>query len=163
MVHCGQAEAKDSQGPCVHPVPKRGLPMLKCELEVFFLLKVSPAIHSFSNVIGEPALLWKVYNIETGKIMKAGFESEDDAKDWLEERFEDLADEYAAEEMDQDEEEDWREANDEEQEDVVAAPASEEEDAAYVDDDDDDYVDDDEEESDEDSLDEVFEDEDDED
>jgi hypothetical protein len=121
---------------------------------------VSPAIHSFSNLIGEPALLWKVYNIETGKIMKAGFESEDDAKDWLEERFEDLADEYAVEEMDQDEEDDWREAN-EDDEDAVASPVADD-DVDYADDDDE-YLDEDDEESDEESLDEVFEDEDDED
>jgi hypothetical protein len=115
----------------------------------------------FSNLIGEPALLWKVYNIETGKIMKAGFESEDDAKDWVDTRFEDLADEYAVEEMDQDEEDDWREANEEDADEVVAAPVAEDE-VEYADDDDE-FLDEDDEDSDEESLDEVFEDEDDED
>ncbi len=115
----------------------------------------------FSNLIGEPALLWKVYNIETGKIMKAGFESEDDAKDWVDTRFEDLADEYAVEEMDQDEEDDWREANEEDSDEVVAAPAVE--DDVEYEADDDEYLDEDDEESDEESLDEVFDDEDDED
>lgn len=115
----------------------------------------------FSNLIGEPALLWKVYNIETGKIMKAGFESEDDAKDWVDTRFEDLADEYAVEEMDQDEEDDWREANEEDADEVVAAPVAEDE--VEFADDYDEYLDEDDEDSDEESLDEVFEDEDDED
>jgi hypothetical protein len=119
-----------------------------------------PSNPLFLNIDWRTALLWKVYNIETGKIMKAGFEAEDDAKDWLEERFEDLADEYAVEEMDQDEEDDWREANDEEEA-VVVAPAAEEE-VEYADDDDD-YVDEDDEEADEESLDEVFEDDDDDD
>ena len=128
--------------------------MLRFEMET----AKSPQQFTHSQMIGEPALLWKVYNIETGKIMKAGFESEDDAKDWLEERYEDLADEYAVEEMDQDEEDDWRDANDEDNDEVVAAPAAEDE-IEYGDDDE--FLDDDEEDSDEESLDEVFDDDDD--
>lgn len=55
-------------------------------------------------------LLWKVYNIQSGKTIKAGFESEDDAKDWLELKGEDFQDLYEAEEMDQDEVEEWLES-----------------------------------------------------
>jgi hypothetical protein len=82
-------------------------------------------------------LLWKVYNIESGKIMKAGFESEEDAKEWLEARYEDLADEYMIEET---------------------VLADDEDDAFY---DEEDEEDDD--ESDEESLEDMYEDEDDED
>lgn len=97
-------------------------------------------------------MLWKVYNIETGKILKAGFDNEDDAKDWLEERADKLADEHVVEEMDTDEIEEWKEENEEEEVE------------AKVEDDDDEYVDDDDdEESDETSLDELYEDEDDDD
>lgn len=104
-------------------------------------------------MIGDKTLLWKVYNIETGKILKAGFDNEDDAKDWLEERAEKLADEHVVDEMDTDEIEEWKEENEEEE--VVAK----------ADEDDDDFVDDedDEEESEETSLDELYEDDDDDD
>ena len=46
--------------------------------------------------------------------MKAGFETEDEAKDWLEAREEDLEDVYMVEEMDQDEADEWSEAQDKE-------------------------------------------------
>jgi hypothetical protein len=54
-------------------------------------------------------LLWKVFDIQTGKILRAGFESEDEAKDWLELKSDDLQENYEVEEMDPDEEEEWRE------------------------------------------------------
>ena len=88
-------------------------------------------------------MLWKVYNIETGKILKAGFDSEDDAKDWLEERADKLADEI----------DEWKEANEDEEEE---AQEEEEEEDEYVDDDAED-------DSDETSLDELYEDDDDDD
>ena len=55
-------------------------------------------------------MYWKVYHVDTGKIVKAGFENEEDAKDWLEAREEDLEDIYMVEEMDQDEAEEWEES-----------------------------------------------------
>lgn len=104
-------------------------------------------------MIGDKTLLWKVYNIETGKILKAGFDNEDDAKDWLEERAEKLADEHVVEEMDTDEIEEWKEENEEEEVEEKEEEAEE----------DDDFDDDDEEESEETSLDELYDDEDDDD
>jgi hypothetical protein len=105
-------------------------------------------------MIGDKTLLWKVYNIESGKILKAGFDNEDDAKDWLEERAEKLADEHVVEEMDTDEIEEWKEENE-------AEEVEEKEEEA---DEDDDFLDDDdEEESEETSLDELYDDEDDDD
>ncbi|SMF33855.1 hypothetical protein [Pseudobacteriovorax antillogorgiicola] len=59
-------------------------------------------------------MYWKVYHVDTGKIVKAGFESEDDAKDWLEAREDDFEDIYEIEEMDQDEEDEWLEAQEKE-------------------------------------------------
>ena len=67
-------------------------------------------------------MLWKVYHIDTGKIIKAGFDNEDEAKDWLEARSEDLEDIYEVEAMDDDEVDEWNELqesddyNDEEEE-----------------------------------------------
>lgn len=55
-------------------------------------------------------MLWKVFNIETGKIIKAGFKSEDDAKEWLELKNELLQEDYDVEDMDSDEEEEWLES-----------------------------------------------------
>lgn len=57
-------------------------------------------------------MYWKVYHVDTGKIVKAGFTDEDEAKDWLEAREEDFQDVYMVEEMDQDEEDEWLEAQD---------------------------------------------------
>ncbi len=99
-------------------------------------------------------MLWKVYNIETGKILKAGFDNEDDAKDWLEERAEKLADEHVVEEMDADEIDEWNEANAEDEEEEVAKEEEEDEDE---------FDDEEEEDSDETSLDELYEDEEDDD
>lgn len=48
--------------------------------------------------------MWKVYDIETGKVIKAGFETEDDAKEWLESKVDALTSDYEIEEMDEDEE-----------------------------------------------------------
>ena len=119
------------------------------------------ALPIFPRVIGEETLLWKVYNIETGKVLKAGFESEDDAKDWLEERSENLADEYVVEEMDTDELEEWQEEKEDEEDDIpVPAFAEDVAEEGYFDDDDDD---DESEESDEESLDELYEEDDDDD
>ena len=47
--------------------------------------------------------MWKVYKIDDGRIIKAGFESDDQAKDWLERRNELSDDEYDVEEMDEEE------------------------------------------------------------
>lgn len=47
---------------------------------------------------------WKVYNIHTGKIVKAGFEEEDAAKDWLELRRDLPTEDYLVEELDEEEE-----------------------------------------------------------
>lgn len=103
-------------------------------------------------------MVWKVYHIESGKILKAGFETEDDAKDWFEARHEDLEDEYTFDEMDHDEEDEWRAAQ---EEDLEAAPLEVEEE---VDDEEGVFVDDeDEEESDEESLEDMYEDDDDDD
>lgn len=55
--------------------------------------------------------MWKVYNIQSGKIVKAGFKEEDLAKEWLEGRDHLDPEEYMVEEMDHDEEEEWIEAN----------------------------------------------------
>lgn len=108
------------------------------------------------RMIGDKTLLWKVYNIETGKILKAGFDNEEDAKDWLEVRAEKLADEHVVEEMDTDEIEEWKEEKDAEEVEEKEE-ADEDEDDDFVDDDDD------EEESEETSLDELYDDEDDDD
>lgn len=57
-------------------------------------------------------MLWKVYHIDSGKTVRAGFTSEDDAKEWLEARSEDLDDVYEVDEMDQDEIDEWEESQD---------------------------------------------------
>jgi hypothetical protein len=61
--------------------------------------------------------VWKVYRIDTDEIIKGGFASEDDGKEWLErQRFADDED-VAIDEMDSDEEEQWLEAHRSESED----------------------------------------------
>ncbi|MFW7379506.1 MAG: hypothetical protein ACOH5I_11905 [Oligoflexus sp.] len=55
-------------------------------------------------------MVWKVYNIQNGKTLRAGFETEDEAKEWLELKGDDLQDHYEVEEMDYDEEEEWLES-----------------------------------------------------
>lgn len=62
-------------------------------------------------------MLWKVFKIDTGKILKAGFRSEFEAKDWLELKGHDFQDLYEIDEMDPDEEEEWYEAHDSESDD----------------------------------------------
>lgn len=47
--------------------------------------------------------MWKVYRIDDGRIIKAGFESDDQAKDWLERRNDLADDEFDVEEMDEEE------------------------------------------------------------
>lgn len=54
-------------------------------------------------------MLWKVFAVDTGKIVKAGFRSQDEAEEWLEQKSDYLSDEYEVDEMDSDEEEDWLE------------------------------------------------------
>ncbi len=66
--------------------------------------------------------MWKVYNIQTGRIIKAGFDSDDQAKDWLERRKDLVDDEFDIDEMDEEEEEEYLENDDaEDDEEVVAA------------------------------------------
>ena len=48
---------------------------------------------------------WKVYNIHTGKTIKAGFDEEEIAKEWLENRRDLDIEDYIVEEMDEEEEE----------------------------------------------------------
>lgn len=48
---------------------------------------------------------WKVYNIHTGKIIKAGFDDEEAAKDWLELRRDLATEDFLVEELDEEEEE----------------------------------------------------------
>ncbi len=50
-------------------------------------------------------MVWKIYSVHSGKIVKAGFEEEENAKDWLEARHNLSAEDYLIEEMDADEEE----------------------------------------------------------
>lgn len=65
--------------------------------------------------------MWKVYNIATGRIVKAGFESDDQAKDWLERRKDLADDEFDIDEMDEEEEEEYLESEDEEDEEVASS------------------------------------------
>ena len=53
--------------------------------------------------------MWKVYEIDSGRILMAGFEDEDQARDWYDERGEDLEGLYTIDEMDEDEEYEWTE------------------------------------------------------
>ena len=55
-------------------------------------------------------MIWKVYNIQSGKVVAAGFDNEDEASDWLEKKRSGSEDNYAVEEMDHDEEAAWLEA-----------------------------------------------------
>lgn len=67
--------------------------------------------------------MWKVYNIHTDKIIKAGFKNEDEAKEWVETRDFLSKDDYMVDEMDQDEEDEWLErveSDEEDEEDEVA-------------------------------------------
>jgi len=61
---------------------------------------------------------WKVYNIHTGKTIKAGFDEEEIAKEWLENRRDLDIEDYIVEEMDEEEEEALDEEMDEEEEEM---------------------------------------------
>lgn len=63
--------------------------------------------------------MWKVYNIETGRIMKAGFETDEQAAAWLERRKDLPEDEYDVAEMDEEEEEEFLESEEESDEDSL--------------------------------------------
>jgi hypothetical protein len=51
-------------------------------------------------------MAWKVFNIESGLLVKAGFETEDDAREWFEMKMDDsmALDMFDIGEMDEDEE-----------------------------------------------------------
>lgn len=53
--------------------------------------------------------MWKIYSISSGKILNAGFASEDAALAWLDRKNID-DDDYVVDEMEDDEEEEWLEA-----------------------------------------------------
>ena len=60
-------------------------------------------------------MFYKVYNIQSGQTIKAGFKNEEEAKEWLELARPGKEDNYLVEEMDADEIEDWKlKASDEE-------------------------------------------------
>ena len=63
--------------------------------------------------------MWKVYNIHSGKIVKANLNSEDIAKEWLDARESFAQEDYIVEEMDDDEEEEFLN-REEDEEDVVS-------------------------------------------
>lgn len=84
--------------------------------------------------------MWKVYHIQSGRLVKAGFDSDDQAKDWLERRKDLAEDEHDIDEMDEEEEEEFLESegdDDDEGGDYVAEDAEAEDvrDISYPDDD----------------------------
>ena len=56
--------------------------------------------------------MWKVYEIDSGEILKAGFEDEEEARDWLDEKADEIEGPCTVDEMDEDEEYEWQEAQD---------------------------------------------------
>jgi hypothetical protein len=78
---------------------------------------------------------WKVYSISSGLTLKAGFPSEEAAKAWLEVNRPGREENYLAEEMDDDEIEQWKLDHEEEEGDDLSKPAVE----ATEDDDDDEF------------------------
>lgn len=95
---------------------------------------------------------WKIYHVDTGKVVKAGFEDEDEAKDWLDRRHGLNADKYVVEELDADEEEEYlsktRDDDDEEEEEHDDEEAEEDDEVVAADEvaedfgfDDDEYLD----------------------
>lgn len=58
-------------------------------------------------------MAWKVYNIHSGRIIKAGFDDEELAKDWMESRRDLSPEDYLVEEMDSEEEDLLNEDEDE--------------------------------------------------
>lgn len=87
-------------------------------------------------------MLWKVFAVDTGKIVKAGFRSQDEAEEWLDLRSDHLNDDYEVEEMDSDEEDEWVDRLEENQDDQEADIEGEDSDidysSGYIGDDDDD-------------------------
>jgi len=77
---------------------------------------------------------WKVYNIHSGRIVKAGFGDEEAAKDWLEIRRDLAPEDFLVEEMDDEEEEEWAAREDEDDDAVVDDTQSD--DVDYIDPDD---------------------------
>ena len=79
-------------------------------------------------------MLWKIYHLETGKILTAGFADEENAKEWLEEREDYAQEDFIVEEMDSDEEQEWLETHPDgeaDDDDEVVAEPSFEEDGEY--------------------------------
>ena len=56
-------------------------------------------------------MVWKVFIVRNDKILKAGFESEEEARDWLGGQNTDPADPVDVDEMDDEEFADWQELN----------------------------------------------------
>ena len=48
-------------------------------------------------------MVWKIYHIQTGKVVRAGFETDDEAQEWLDERAQIESNHFEIEEMDEDE------------------------------------------------------------
>lgn len=76
-------------------------------------------------------MAWKVYNIHSGRIIKAGFSDEESAKDWLEIRRDLAPEDFLVEEMDDEEEEEW--ANRDDDDDAPVTEDSSSDDADYLD------------------------------
>ena len=76
-------------------------------------------------------MAWKVYNIHSGRIVKAGFDEEETAKDWLEIRRDLAPEDFLVEEMDDEEEEEW--ASREDDDDAVVGEEVAESDPDFVD------------------------------
>ncbi len=66
-------------------------------------------------------MYWKVYSIASGLTLKAGFKSEETAKAWLEVNRPGREENYLAEEMDDDEIEEWKAEHQEEDEEAIKA------------------------------------------
>ena len=75
--------------------------------------------------------MWKIYHIPSGQIVKGGFDSEDQAKEWLERRRDLMEEDHDVEEMDEEEEEEYLDQIEE----LADRPLTED---PYDDDDDDD-------------------------
>ena len=54
--------------------------------------------------------MWKVYKIDSGDIIKAGFNGEEEARDWLDEKADEMEGLFTVDEMDEDEEYEWEDA-----------------------------------------------------
>lgn len=69
-------------------------------------------------------MVWKVFEIESGKIIKAGFANEDQASRWLLKKTSLAHGDFEVEEMDDDEWDEYQESSDEDEE-ASEAPVSE--------------------------------------